>query len=136
VYDEEKNQFICPSGKPMKEISKFKKTTRNGYTQTITKYQAENCKRCPLRKQCHDQKGNRIIEVNHNLRRLKQQADKRLNTTRGVQKRKQRCYDVEPVFASIKHNHYFKRFMLRGIEKVTIETGLLALAHNLRKKTA
>jgi hypothetical protein len=40
------------------------------------------------------------------------------------------------VFANIKHNHLFKRFMLRGIEKVTIETGLLALAHNLRKKIA
>jgi hypothetical protein len=26
--------------------------------------------------------------------------------------------------------------MLRGIQKVSIETGLLALAHNLRKKAA
>jgi len=33
-----------------------------------------------------------------------------------------------------KHNHGFKGFMLRGKQKVTIETGLLALAHNLRKK--
>ncbi|MGN8037435.1 transposase, partial [Chitinophaga sp. 22321] len=32
--------------------------------------------------------------------------------------------------------HHFRRFMLRGIEKVEIETGLLALAHNLRKKIA
>ncbi|MBO9564586.1 MAG: transposase [Niastella sp.] len=42
----------------------------------------------------------------------------------------------EPVFGNIKHNHQFKRFMLRGIEKITVETGLLALAHNLRKKAA
>lgn len=136
IYDGKKKCYICPSGQPMKKISRYNKTTRTGYEQTITKYQAKNCQGCPLRAQCHDQKGNRIIEVNHNLNRLKQQADKRLKTTRGVQKRKQRCYDVEPVFASIKHNHNFKRFMLRGIEKVTIETGLLALAHNLRKKTA
>jgi hypothetical protein len=40
------------------------------------------------------------------------------------------------VFAAIKNNHQFKRFMLKGLEKVTIETGLLALAHNLRKKVA
>jgi hypothetical protein len=53
----------------------------------------------------------------------------------GIKKRKQRCHDVEPVFANIKNNHGFKRFMLRGKEKVTIETGLLALAHNLRKKS-
>jgi imidazole glycerol phosphate synthase subunit HisF len=40
------------------------------------------------------------------------------------------------VFGNIQNNHHFKRFMLRGIEKVSIETGLVALAHNLRKKTA
>jgi hypothetical protein len=43
---------------------------------------------------------------------------------------------VEPVFGNIKNNYHFKRFMLRGIQKVNNETGLLALAHNLRKKTA
>ena len=32
-----------------------------------------------------------------------------------------------------KYNHKFKRFMLRGLEKVEIEAGLIALAHNLRK---
>jgi hypothetical protein len=31
---------------------------------------------------------------------------------------------------------WVKRFMLRGIQKVSIETGLIALAHNLRKKAA
>jgi hypothetical protein len=92
--------------------------------------------RAVLRSECHQQKGNRIVEVNHNLKRLKQKADKRLKTKRGIQKRKQRCFDTEPVFANIKHNHHFKRFMLRGLEKVSIETGLLALAHNLRKKAA
>jgi len=34
----------------------------------------------------------------------------------------------------IKHNHNFKRFILRGLDKEGIEMGLLALAHNLRKK--
>jgi hypothetical protein len=38
------------------------------------------------------------------------------------------------VFANIKHIHGFNRFMLRGKQKVAIETGLLALAHHLRKK--
>jgi hypothetical protein len=40
----------------------------------------------------------------------------------------------EPVFANVKNNHGFKRFMLRGKQKVTTETGLLAIAYNLRKK--
>ena len=85
---------------------------------------------------CNKQEGNRIIEVSLNANRLKEAADKRLTSKRGIKKRKQRCFDTEPVFANIKHNHHFKRFLLRGIEKVNVETGLLALAHNLRKKAA
>jgi transposase len=136
VYNKEKDQFICPSGKPMKYVKSKVRKTAAGYEQSSDIYRAANCSGCPLREQCHDQKGNREIQVNHNLNRLKAQADRRLKSKRGIQKRKQRCFDTEPVFANIKHNHNFKRFMLRGIKKVNIETGLLALAHNLRKKVA
>jgi transposase len=135
-YDEHTDRYLCPIGKPMKNMGTYTSKTKNGFEQTITRYQAKKCEGCPLRSECHQQKGNRIIEVNHNLNRLKQKANKRLKTKRGIQNRKQRCFDTEPVFANIKHNHHFKRFMLRGIEKVSIETGLLALAHNLRKKAA
>jgi len=41
---------------------------------------------------------------------------------------------VEPVFAQLKHNHGFRRFSLKGLEKEELEFGLMALAHNLRKK--
>jgi len=137
-YDEQKHRYYCPAGKPMKKIGSHTRTdkTRSGIAQTLTCYQAKNCAGCPLRQQCHPKQGDRIIEVNHNLNRLRQKADKRLKTKRGIQKRKQRCWDTEPVFGNIKHNHQFKRFMLRGIDKVLVETGLLALAHNLRKKIA
>jgi transposase len=135
-YDQDKDVYYCPSGQRMKNIGTKTSLTLRGYEQTHTQYQAKNCVGCPLRSQCHDQKGNRIIAVNHNLNRLKQKADRRLKSQRGIQKRKQRCWDTEPVFGNIKHNHHFKRFMLRGLEKVAIETGLLALAHNLRKKIA
>jgi transposase len=136
AYDQNKDQYECPKGKPMHNVGTHTKATKTGYLQTITKYETESCKYCRLRDQCHKAKGNRVIEINHNLIRLKSRADKRLKTKRGIAKRKQRCCDVESVFGNIKHNHHFRRFMLRGIEKVEIETGLLALAHNLRKKIA
>ncbi|WP_436491691.1 IS1182 family transposase [Chitinophaga sp. ARDCPP14] len=135
-YDDKKDRFKCPGGQILSRKRTYKSRSRAGYEQTITQYQSRNCDGCPLRGDCHQQSGNRIIDVNHNYRRLKNQAEKRLRTRRGIQKRKQRCFDTEPVFANIKHNHHFKRFMLRGIEKVTVETGLLALAHNIRKKIA
>lgn len=136
VYDEQKNIYLCPIGEPMKNIGWKIKETKGGYPQVIDQFEAKKCEGCILNGVCHQQKGNRIIEVSLNNNRLKQKADKLLKSKRGIQKRKQRCFDTEPVFANIKHNHCFKRFMLRGKEKVAIETGLLALAHNLRKKIA
>lgn len=135
-YDGQKNQYLCPIGEPMEHKGWKIEETRGGYPQVIDKYQALNCQGCFLNGTCNTQRGNRIIEVSLNNARLKAAAEKRLKSARGIQKRKQRCFDTEPVFANIKHNHHFKRFMLRGLEKVTIETGLLALAHNLRKKAA
>lgn len=135
-YNQQGDYYVCPMGQHMEALGEKNKTTTTGYQQTTKQYQAKNCEGCPLRTGCHKAKGNRTIEVNTNLIRLKEQAEQRLKSEEGISKRKQRCFDVEPVFANIKNNHGFKRFMLRGIKKVTIETGLLALAHNIRKKAA
>jgi len=132
-YDKKKDVVYCPIGEPMKAVGQRTRTTKNGFKQTFTTYQAKRCQDCPIRDVCHDQKGNRIVEVNHRLRRLRQQADARLKSEQGIIYRKRRPADIEPVFGNIKHNKNFKRFMLRGLHKVEIETGLLALAHNLAK---
>jgi transposase len=135
-YNKEQDYYVCPMGQHMRNVGSYTKITSAGFMGQLTKYQAVNCTNCPLNGACHKSKGNRIIEVNHNLNRLKAISKEKLESEKGIHHRKKRCADVEPVFANIKNNHYFKRFHLRGIEKVSIETGLLALAHNLRKKTA
>jgi len=135
-YDEGKDQYQCPSGKVMKNNGTKARLSPAGYKKEITIYRTKKCNGCPLKAQCNPDNNWKTIEVNKNLNKLKAKADKRLLSKKGIAKRKQRCWDVEPVFGSIKHNHHFKRFMLRGLEKVAVETGLLALAHNLRKKAA
>lgn len=135
-YNKEQDCFICPMGQKMQNRGRYTKTTHSGFQQTIHRYEAQRCEGCPLRGMCHKAKGNRVIEVNHELNQLKQNANERLKSEEGIARRKQRCWDVEPVFGNIKQNHHFRRFMLRGIKKVAIETGLLLLAHNLRKKAA
>lgn len=135
-YNKERDCYYCPMGQCMQNIgTKLHKTT-TGFTQTLSIYKAQNCQGCPMGAVCHKGQGNRTIEVNHRLNQLKQQANERLLSEEGIRHRKKRCWDVEAVFANIKNNHHFRRFMLRGKEKVAIETGLLALAHNLRKKAA
>jgi transposase len=135
-YDKTWDIIYCPIGEPMKNIGTATRRTANGFKQTLTNYQAGKCKGCPVRDACHSQKGNRIVGINHRLRKLKEQANTRLTSEEGVKHRKKRPADIEPVFANIKHNKTFKRFMLKGITKVEIETGLLALAHNLGKLAA
>lgn len=135
-YNKEKDVFYCPMGQEMNFIGFSKRKTSTGYEQTLKKYQAKNCSTCPLNGVCHKSKGNRTIEINHSLKEYKKKVHQLLNSEEGIEKRKKRCYDVEPVFGNIKNNHNFKRFMLRGKEKVEIEWGLLAIAQNIRKKVA
>ena len=59
-----------------------------------------------------------------------------LNSEEGLYHRSKRPIDVEPVFGNIKYNMGFKRFNLRGTRKAEIETGLIAMAHNLKKVAA
>lgn len=134
-YNAVKDEYSCPAGKPMKPTGSYRKTER-GFVKTYTCYQAKGCRDCPLRVACHQQKGNRIIKVNHKGRWLKQQAHQRLTTEKGIYYRKQRPVDVEPVFGNIKHNKNFKRFLLKGIDKTEIEWGLICIAHNLKKIAA
>ena len=132
-YNAQEDYVVCPMGQHMQNIGTYEQKNRSGYEQTITKYQAPNCQGCPLRGVCHKSSTNRIVEINHNLRRLKSQAAERLRSEQGIQKRKKRCADVEPVFANWKQNKGFRRFNLRGKEKVSVEIGLIATAHNLQK---
>ena len=123
-------------GQQMKNTGTVQSKTKTGFIQTISRYQATNCNGYQIKVSCHKSKDNRIIEINHVLKKYKQQVKQNLQSEKGIYHRKKRPADVEPVFANIKNNHQFKRFLLRGIGKVEIETGLLALAHNLRKKVA
>ena len=135
-YDADNDCYICPNGQKMTFIREKTQTTDNGFTQTRRIYRAQNCEGCPLRCQCHTQTGNRIIGINNNLNRYKSVIRERLNSERGKKYRSQRPVDVEAVFGIIKSNKNYRKFLLRGLEKVEIETGLLALAHNLSKIAA
>ena len=133
-YNEEQDKVYCPMGQPMDRIEDRKSKTFSSYTQTYARYQAKNCHGCPLRGPCHKSKGNRIVELNHNLRRHKRLVRENLTSEQGLKHRSKRPWDVEATFGALKHNKGFRRFMMKGLNKVEIEAGLLALAHNLAKK--
>lgn len=132
-YNKDKDCYYCPIGQPMRNIGQIENKTKTGYKQTYTLYQATNCNNCSLRSSCHKSKQNRTIQVNHNLERHRKLARNKLKSPKGIANRSQRPQDVESVFGNIKQNKGFRRFMLRGIDKVEIEIGLLCIAHNISK---
>lgn len=132
-YNQNKDCFYCPMGQPMHRISQVKNKTANGFIQNLTLYQAVRCTDCPLRCRCHNSKNDRIIQVNHNLNRHRQKVRSLLTSEEGIKHRKQRPADVEQTFGNIKQNKKFKRFYLRGLDKVNIEFGLVCISHNIAK---
>jgi hypothetical protein len=134
-YNATQDCFYCPMGQAMQLTATYNRKTENGFTQEIKRYTASNCNGCPLRGVCHKAKENRSIEVNHRLRKHKQIATQKLQTEKGIEQRKKRSTTIEPVFAVMKQDKHFKRFMLRGLDKVNIEAGLCLLAFNIKQKS-
>ena len=135
-YNKEEDYYVCPMGQHLEKIGEREEETQNGFKIKITQYQARRCTGCPMRGPCHKGKGKRIINVNHNLNRLRDNARELLNSEKGKMHRKKRPVEVEAVFGQIKHNNRFRRFTMRGLDKVTLEFGLIAIGHNLRKLMA
>lgn len=135
AYNPVTDTYTCPAGQQMRYIGDKKRKTANGYLQPHRLYQAINCEGCPMRGPCHKAAGNRIIQRSPNLVRYKQKVRELLTSDEGIEKRKQR-WQVEAVFGNIKQNKGFRRFNLRGIDKVTTEIGLIAIAHNLQRLTS
>ena len=135
-YNEDKDCFYCPMGQEMPRVGMKTDKTKTGFEQEISFYRAKNCDGCPMRGKCHKGVGNRTIQVNHKLRKLRKRAREKLNSEEGLEKRSRRPIEPEAVFGNIKQNKNFRRLMLRGIDKVEIELGIIAIAHNLSKMAA
>lgn len=135
-YNNEQDYFVCPMGQHLTKKGVGARISDNGYKSNVSYYQAVNCNGCPLKGECNKAKGNRILEVNFRLKELKQKAKELLMSEKGLYHRSRRPIEPEAVFGQLKSNSKFNRFTLRGLSKVNIEFGLMAIGHNLRKLAA
>ena len=109
------------------------KKNQSGYIQSYKIYECEDCTDCPLKPQCTKAKGNRQVHWNTIFEEMKAKAKAALecDANRGIYSL--RKIEVESVFGHIKGNRSFRRFSLRGLNKVHVEFGIVALAHNILK---
>jgi len=132
-YNKRERYYVCPNGKKILLRETKKSMTESGYPITIGIYECESCKYCRHKKQCSKTPGNRRISRNDRMQRLRRKAKRTLEDERFIELRKRRSVEVETVFGQIKGNQGYRRFLLRGMSKVYIEWGLLALGYNFKQ---
>ena len=132
-YDKAQDAFTCPNGQRLEYKATHRYRTDNGYESERRIYVCADCSQCPLKEKCTKAQGNRQLQVSFRLWAMRARAKEMLLSEPGTALRKQRSIDVETVFGRIKQDWGFRRFLLRGLEKVKAEWGLLCIAHNFAK---
>ncbi len=132
-YDEINDRFTCPEGKKLEYIKTREDKTETGFIQESRVYECSECRSCPHKGDCTKAQGNKQIRFNKKLWQLKNVAKGNLTSEKGLEMRGKRAEYLEGIFGQIKWNMDFKRFLLRGLDKVEVEWGLLCFALNIKR---
>lgn len=139
TFDPRNNTCVCPAGNPMWICSE--NAVIKG--QSFLRFRAfeKDCPSCPLRERClqsSTQHTPRQINIPHH--RLKPSEPRLIDVMRdkidsaiGRHIYSHRISVVEPVFGHINTMMNFKRFSVRGKQKVNAQWQLITLVHNLLK---
>lgn len=135
-YDKEHDCYICPKGEVLKTNgSVYKKSTvceirKNPTPYTVKHYKTKACLSCAAMPLCTNNKYGRLVErsehaeaVSSNNQRVTEQQD--------VYRQRQAI--VEHPFGTIKRAWGYTYTLLKGLEKVDGEMGLIFTVYNLRR---
>ena len=126
--DELQNCFICPAGEKL-SFSHLQKLKNK---EPLRLYRCRVFNSCPLKEKCTKSRNGRSITLNAYDEQFRAMRSK-LNSPHGKRIYAKRQSIVEPVFGHIKETIGFRKFHLRGLEKVNGEFLLVCMAHNMRK---
>lgn len=135
-YDEAEDTWTCAGGQKLTFYRESTEKTESGYEIHHRHYRSSDCAECPLKSSCTKATGNREIQVSLDYLRYKKQVREKLSNEEGYNLAVRRMIEPESVFGQMKQNRGFRRFLLRGLPKVSLEFGWLSLAHNLLKQAA
>jgi DDE family transposase len=120
VYDAEKDLYTCPQGETLYRLGRDYK---GGYVRYGAK--PSSCNKCPLKGECTNSTKGRWLS-----RGLGEEYLERIRAYRDTEAYRKalrkRSVWVEPLFAEAKEWHGFRRFRLRGLEKVNAEALMIA----------
>lgn len=134
AYNEIEDTWTCAGNRKLVFYRESKEKNESGYEMTKRYYQSEDCEVCPLKPSCTKAAGNRRIQISLPYFQYKRKMRATLSSEEGYRLAVRRMHEPESVFGQLKNNRGFRRFLLRGLAKVSQEVGWLSLAHNLLKK--
>ena len=134
IYDQQTDTYTCPNNKQLSFSYVRKDKSKNGFISHARLYECEDCSGCLFADKCNKSvDNNRTIVINEKLEHYKQQMRTNLRTEKGDRLKRRRGYEVESCFGDLKMNQGFRRFGLRGKQKVKTEAGIHMICHNIRK---
>lgn len=130
IYDKDKDEYMCPSGKSLILFAEHFDIVRNKF---FRKYRGADCEKCLNQKECTKAKdGIRIVK--RDLYEDERNAmDKKMQMTESKDIYKLRKETVEPVFGDIKENKGVTGFLTRGLNMVKAEMNLISIASNINR---
>ena len=129
--------YICPQGKTLHFEKELEEVNATGYRSLRREYRCRDCEGCIAKEICTPKSTRgRTLSISPELLRLREIAFTKLTSETGERLRRKRPAEVEAVFGLLKGNGMFRRFCLRGLEKVEVEWGILSMAHNIKKMAA
>ncbi len=132
-YNAEGDYYVCKAGRKLVATGTRKSKNQYGFVSILTKYACKRgCVSCPLRKACmkRSKKKYKSFEVSAELAEYRKKALENISTEFGISARVNRSIQAEGVFAQIKANLSFRRFMCFGSERTKTEWTLMCLAMN------
>ncbi len=131
VYDAALDVYYCPMGRTLAYArSEFEARREGGVHLRI--YRCGDCSGCPLARDCLSQSQARTVRRDEH-EPLREQAAALMRTAEGQQVYRRRKWICETPFAVIKSRQRFRRFLLRGLQKVRTEWLWACAAFNLAK---
>lgn len=131
--DSQQKKYTCPAGNPVPYKKTVTKKNASGYPQTYEIYRCENCEGCPFRELCTKSEYGRMVQRNGHWLEQKSKVKELLATDTYKKLMRERSTECETVFGQVKGNQKFRRFHLRGTEKVATEWGLLMLGYDFKQ---
>jgi transposase len=133
-YDEEKDVFYCVSGEEFRFVYETSEKSPSGYELKKRIYRTASCEGCPERGKCYrGTKPYKEIKVSSEFMKLRELSYENIKSDEGIILRMNRSIQVEGVFGVLKEDYSFRRFLIRGKEKIETQFFLLAFAFNVQK---